>query len=112
MVKNITDYGAFVDLGGIDGLLHVTDMSCKRVNHPSEVLNDRRHREGADRPHQPGDPAHQPRHEAAARPIRGMASSAKYPVGAQFTGRVTNITDYGAFVELEPASKAWSTSPK
>ena len=65
VVKNITDYGAFVDLGGIDGLLHVTDISYKRVNHPSEVLEHRRHGEGADHPHQQGNPAHLARHEAA-----------------------------------------------
>ena len=67
MVKNITDYGAFIDLGGIDGLLHVTDMAWKRVNHPTEILECWRHREGADRPHQSGNAAHQPRHEAARR---------------------------------------------
>ena len=65
VVKNITDYGAFVDLGGIDGLLHVTDISYKRVNHPSRSDQHRRHGEGADHPHQPRDAAHQPWHEAA-----------------------------------------------
>ena len=100
VVKNITDYGAFVDLGGIDGLLHVTDMSYKRINHPSEMVNI-------------GD-------KVTVQIVRinretqrislGMkqletdpweGASAKYPVDARFTGRVTNITEYGAFVELE-----------
>jgi small subunit ribosomal protein S1 len=65
VVKNITDYGAFVDLGGIDGLLHVTDMSYKRVNHPSEMINIGDTVKRPDHPHQQGHPAHQPRHEAA-----------------------------------------------
>jgi small subunit ribosomal protein S1 len=100
VVKNITDYGAFVDLGGIDGLLHVTDMSYKRVNHPSEVINI-------------GDTvtvqiirinAETQRislgmKQLESDPWEGVA--AKYPVGAKVTGTVTNITEYGAFVELE-----------
>ena len=65
VVKNITDYGAFIDLGGIDGLLHVTDMAWRRVNHPSEIVNVGDTRQGADHPHQSRDAAHQPRHEAA-----------------------------------------------
>ena len=101
VVKNITDYGAFVDLGGIDGLLHVTDIAWRRVNHPSEVLsigetikvqiirvNHESHRISLGMK------------QLQADPWTGIA--AKYPVGARFTGRVTNITDYGAFVELEP----------
>jgi len=101
VVKNITDYGAFVDLGGIDGLLHVTDIAWRRVNHPSEVLsigetikvqiiriNHESHRISLGMK------------QLQADPWDGIA--AKYPVGARFTGRVTNITDYGAFVELEP----------
>jgi len=101
VVKNITDYGAFVDLGGIDGLLHVTDIAWRRVNHPSEVLsigetikvqivriNHESHRISLGMK------------QLQADPWDGIAS--KYPVGAKFTGRVTNITDYGAFVELEP----------
>ncbi len=101
VVKNITDYGAFVDLGGIDGLLHVTDIAWRRVNHPSEVLsigetikvqivriNHESHRISLGMK------------QLQADPWDGIA--AKYPVGAKFTGRVTNITDYGAFVELEP----------
>jgi len=100
VVKNITDYGAFVDLGGIDGLLHVTDMAWRRVNHPSEIL-------------QIGETVKvqliKVNHETQ-RISLGMKQleddpwsmvEAKYTVGSKFTGRVTNITDYGAFVELE-----------
>jgi small subunit ribosomal protein S1 len=101
VVKNITDYGAFVDLGGIDGLLHVTDMSWKRVNHPSQVLA-------------VGDTVKvqivkiNPDTQRISLGMKQLQSDpwdgveAKYPVGARFTGRITNITDYGAFVELEP----------
>ncbi|HEX3422561.1 MAG TPA: 30S ribosomal protein S1 [Sphingomicrobium sp.] len=101
VVKNITDYGAFVDLGGIDGLLHVTDISYKRVNHPSEVLNI-------------GDTVKVQIiriNRETQRISLGMkqlesdpweGASVKYPVGGVFRGRVTNITEYGAFVELEP----------
>jgi transcriptional accessory protein Tex/SPT6 len=64
-VKNITDYGAFVDLGGIDGLLHVTDIAWRRVNHPSEVLSIGQTGQGADRSHQPRNPPHLAGHEAA-----------------------------------------------
>jgi small subunit ribosomal protein S1 len=100
IVKNITDYGAFVDLGGIDGLLHVTDMSWKRVNHPSQVLN-------------VGDTVKvqivkiNPETQRISLGMKQLLTDpwdgvdAKYPAGAKFTGRVTNITDYGAFVELE-----------
>jgi small subunit ribosomal protein S1 len=100
VVKNITDYGAFVDLGGIDGLLHVTDISWKRVNHPSDVLsvgqtlkvqiikiNPETQRISLGMKQLEKDP------------WEGVA--AKYPVGGKVRGRVTNITDYGAFVELE-----------
>jgi small subunit ribosomal protein S1 len=99
-VKNITDYGAFVDLGGIDGLLHVTDMSYKRVNHPSEVLNI-------------GDVLRVQIvriNRDTQRISLGMkqleadpwtTAAAKYAVGTKHKGRVTNITEYGAFVELE-----------
>lgn len=101
VVKNITDYGAFVDLGGIDGLLHVTDISYKRVQHPSEVINI-------------GDTVKVQIiriNRETQRISLGMkqlesdpwdGASAKYPVGAKLSGRVTNITEYGAFVELEP----------
>jgi small subunit ribosomal protein S1 len=100
VVKNITDYGAFVDLGGIDGLLHVTDMSWKRVNHPSQVLA-------------VGDTVKvqivkiNPDTQRISLGMKQLQSDpwdgveAKYPAGARFTGRITNITDYGAFVELE-----------
>jgi small subunit ribosomal protein S1 len=101
VVKNITDYGAFVDLGGIDGLLHVTDIAWRRVNHPSEVLNigqqvkvkiikinHETHRISLGMKQLLDDP--------------WQGIEAKYPVGSRFKGRVTNITDYGAFVELEP----------
>jgi small subunit ribosomal protein S1 len=101
VVKNITDYGAFVDLGGIDGLLHVTDVAWRRVNHPTEVLtigqtvrvkiikiNHETHRISLGMKQLLDDP--------------WLNIDAKYPVGARFPGRVTNITDYGAFVELEP----------
>jgi small subunit ribosomal protein S1 len=101
VVKNITDYGAFVDLGGIDGLLHVTDIAWRRVNHPTEVLtvgqtvkvkivkiNQETHRISLGMKQLQGNP------------WEGI--EAKYPVEGKFTGRVTNITDYGAFVELEP----------
>ncbi len=66
VVKNITDYGAFVDLGGVDGLLHVTDIAWRRVSHPTEVLSVGPERHRADHQDQPGNAAHQPRHEAAA----------------------------------------------
>ena len=101
VVKNITDYGAFVDLGGIDGLLHVTDIAWRRVNHPTDVLtigqtvkvkiikiNHETHRISLGMKQLQGDP------------WEGIET--KYPVGSKVKGRVTNITDYGAFVELEP----------
>ena len=100
VVKNITDYGAFVDLGGVDGLLHVTDIAWKRINHPSEAL-------------QVGETVKVQviRFNAETQRISlGMKQlesdpwegvGAKYPVGTKLKGRVTNITDYGAFVELE-----------
>src|SRR6201991_745178 len=101
VVKNITDYGAFVDLGGIDGLLHVTDIAWRRVNHPTEVLNigqqvkvkiikinHETHRISLGMKQLQDDP--------------WQGIEAKYPIGARYKGRVTNITDYGAFVELEP----------
>jgi small subunit ribosomal protein S1 len=101
VVKNITDYGAFVDLGGVDGLLHVTDMAWHRVNHPTEILQI-----GATVKVQVIKVNHETQRislgmkQLQADPWEGVA--AKYPVGAKLTGRVTNITDYGAFVELEP----------
>ncbi|MEM9843400.1 MAG: 30S ribosomal protein S1 [Pseudomonadota bacterium] len=101
VVKNITEYGAFVDLGGVDGLLHVTDMAWRRVNHPSEILtigetvkvqvikiNKETHRISLGMKQLQEDP--------------WDLVAAKFPLGSTHTGRVTNITDYGAFVELEP----------
>ncbi|WP_089994957.1 30S ribosomal protein S1 [Cognatiyoonia koreensis] len=101
VVKNITEYGAFVDLGGVDGLLHVTDMAWRRVNHPSEILtigetikvqvikiNKETHRISLGMKQLQADP--------------WDAVEAKYTLDSVHMGRVTNITDYGAFVELEP----------
>jgi small subunit ribosomal protein S1 len=100
IVKNITDYGAFVDLGGIDGLLHVTDISWRRVNHPSDVLS-------------VGQSVKvqiikiNPETQRISLGMKQLDKDpweevvSKYPVGAKVNGRVTNITDYGAFVELE-----------
>lgn len=100
-VKNITDYGAFVDLGGIDGLLHVTDMSYKRVNHPSEVINiGDTVRVQIIRINRDTQRISLGMKQLESDPWEGVA--AKYPVGAKLSGVVTNITDYGAFVELEP----------
>ncbi len=100
VVKNITEYGAFVDLGGVDGLLHVTDMAWRRVNHPSEIvsigetvkvqivkINKETHRISLGMKQLQDDP--------------WDAVEAKFPLGSVHQGRVTNITDYGAFVELE-----------
>ena len=100
IVKNITDYGAFVDLGGVDGLLHVTDIAWKRINHPSEVLqigqtvkvqvirfNSETQRISLGMKQLESDP--------------WDGAEAKYPINTRLNGRVTNITDYGAFVELE-----------
>jgi len=100
VVKNITDYGAFVDLGGVDGLLHVTDIAWRRINHPSEAL-------------QIGQTVKvqvirfNPENQRISLGMKQLESDpwegvgAKYPVGLKLNGRVTNITDYGAFVELE-----------
>ncbi len=101
VVKNITDYGAFVDLGGIDGLLHVTDMSYKRVNHPSEVIAiGDTVRVQIIRINQDTQRISLGMKQLESDPWDGVA--AKYPVGAKLSGTVTNITEYGAFVELEP----------
>jgi len=101
VVKNITDYGAFVDLGGVDGLLHVTDIAWRRVNHPSDVLNI-------------GQTVKvqiiklNPETQRISLGMKQLETDpwdgveAKYPVGTKLKGRVTNITDYGAFVEIEP----------
>ena len=99
-IKNITEYGAFVDLGGIDGLIHITDMSWGRVNHPSEIFN-------------VGDPVdvvvlnYDPENNKVSlgykqlQPDPWLAVAEKYPVGARVKGKVINLADYGAFVELE-----------
>jgi len=101
VVKNITDYGAFVDLGGVDGLLHVTDISWKRINHPSEALSiGQQVQVQVIRFNPETQRISLGMKQLEADPWEGV--SAKYPVGTKFTGRVTNITDYGAFVELEP----------
>ena len=100
VVKNITDYGAFVDLGGIDGLLHVTDMSYKRVNHPSEVIAiGDTVKVQIIRINQDTQRISLGMKQLESDPWDGVA--AKYPVGAKLHGVVTNITEYGAFVELE-----------
>ncbi|GGD76115.1 30S ribosomal protein S1 [Croceicoccus mobilis] len=101
VVKNITDYGAFVDLGGIDGLLHVTDMSYKRVNHPSEVVEiGQTVTVQIVRINQDTQRISLGMKQLESDPWDGVA--AKYPVGMKLNGTVTNITEYGAFVELEP----------
>ncbi|MDA0998469.1 MAG: 30S ribosomal protein S1, partial [Proteobacteria bacterium] len=101
VVKNITDYGAFVDLGGVDGLLHVTDIAWKRINHPSEALGvGETVKVQVIRFNSETQRISLGMKQLEADPWDGIA--AKYPVNARFTGRVTNITDYGAFVELEP----------
>lgn len=101
VVKNITEYGAFVDLGGIDGLLHVTDMAWRRVNHPSEILNiGETVKVQIIRINPETFRISLGMKQLEVDPWEGI--EAKYPIGARFTGRVTNITDYGAFVELEP----------
>jgi small subunit ribosomal protein S1 len=101
VVKNITDYGAFVDLGGVDGLLHVTDIAWRRINHPSEALNiGQTVKVQVIRFNPETQRISLGMKQLDADPWDGVA--AKYPVGVKFKGRVTNITDYGAFVELEP----------
>jgi len=101
VVKNLTDYGAFVDLGGIDGLLHITDMAWKRVRHPSEVVNvgdeldvrvlkfDRERNRVSLGLKQLGDDP-------------WVSITRRYPSGSRLFGKVSNVTDYGCFVELEP----------
>jgi len=101
VVKNITDYGAFVDLGGVDGLLHVTDIAWKRINHPSEALQiGQQVRVQVIRFNPETQRISLGMKQLEADPWEGVAI--KYPPGARYSGRVTNITDYGAFVELEP----------
>jgi len=101
VVKNLTDYGAFLDLGGIDGLLHITDMAWRRVNHPSEILSiGETVKVQIIRINPETFRISLGMKQLEADPWEGI--EVKYPVNAKFTGRVTNITDYGAFVELEP----------
>ena len=101
VVKNITDYGAFVDLGGVDGLLHVTDMAWRRINHPTEALSiGQTVRVQVIRYNPETQRISLGMKQLEADPWDGVEH--KYPVRAKFTGRVSNITDYGAFVELEP----------
>ncbi len=101
VVKNITDYGAFVDLGGVDGLLHVTDIAWRRINHPSEALNiGQTVKVQVIRFNPETQRISLGMKQLEADPWEGV--ELKYPSGARFRGRVTNITDYGAFVELEP----------
>ncbi len=101
VVKNITDYGAFVDLGGVDGLLHVTDIAWRRINHPTEALQiGQTLKVQVIRFNPETQRISLGMKQLEADPWEGV--EAKYPIGTRFTGRVTNITDYGAFVELEP----------
>ena len=101
VVKNITDYGAFVDLGGVDGLLHVTDIAWRRINHPTEALQiGQTLNVQVIRFNSETQRISLGMKQLEADPWEGV--EAKYPIGTRFTGRVTNITDYGAFVELEP----------
>ena len=105
VVKNITDYGAFIDLGGVDGLLHITDISWRRINHPSEALNiGQTVNVQVIRFNAETQRISLGMKQLEADPWEGV--EAKYPIGAKFTGRITNITDYGAFVELEPGVEA------
>ena len=100
VVKNITEYGAFVDLGGVDGLLHVTDMAWRRVSHPSEVLNiGETVKVQVVKVNKETQRISLGMKQLMTDPWDGI--EAKYPLGSKFSGRVTNITDYGAFVELE-----------
>ena len=101
MVKNITDYGAFVDLGGVDGLLHVTDIAWRRINHPTEALTiGQTVKVQVIRYNSETQRISLGMKQLDADPWEGV--EAKYPIGAKYSGRVSNITDYGAFVELEP----------
>ncbi|MCH7710430.1 MAG: 30S ribosomal protein S1, partial [Proteobacteria bacterium] len=105
VVKNITDYGAFIDLGGVDGLLHITDISWRRINHPSEALNiGQTVNVQVIRFNAETQRISLGMKQLEADPWEGV--EAKYPIGAKFKGRITNITDYGAFVELEPGVEA------
>jgi small subunit ribosomal protein S1 len=101
VVKNITDYGAFVDLGGVDGLLHVTDIAWRRVSHPTEVLSvGQTVTVQIIKINQETQRISLGMKQLQTDPWEGVA--VKYPPGVRFKGKVTNVTDYGAFVELEP----------
>ena len=105
VVKNITDYGAFIDLGGVDGLLHITDISWRRINHPTEALNiGQTVNVQVIRFNAETQRISLGMKQLEADPWEGV--EAKYPIDARFKGRITNITDYGAFVELEPGVEA------
>jgi small subunit ribosomal protein S1 len=101
IVKNITDYGAFIDLGGVDGLLHVTDIAWHRINHPSEVLS-------VGQPIKVQIIRFNPENQRISLGMKQLendpwaGAELKYPLHTRMTGRVTNITEYGAFIELEP----------
>jgi small subunit ribosomal protein S1 len=101
VVKNITDYGAFIDLGGIDGLLHITDMSWGRVGHPSEVLKVNENIEVVvlkyDQATERVSLGHK---QLVADPWTTVMD--RYPAGARVSGKAVSLTDYGAFIELEP----------
>jgi len=101
VVKNITEYGAFVDLGGVDGLLHVTDMAWRRVNHPNEILNiGESVKVQVVKINKDTQRISLGMKQLQADPWDDVEG--KFPIDSRHTGRVTNITDYGAFVELEP----------
>jgi len=101
VVKNITDYGAFVDLGGVDGILHVTDIAWRRVSHPTEVLSvGQTVTVQIIKINQDTQRISLGMKQLQTDPWEGVA--VKYPPGVRFKGKVTNVTDYGAFVELEP----------
>lgn len=99
-IKNITDYGAFVDLGGVDGLLHITDISWKRITHPSDVLS-------LDQPVKVQIIRFNPENQRISLGMKQLETDPwqnianKYAVGTKVNGRITNIADYGAFMELE-----------
>ncbi|MGH9329025.1 MAG: 30S ribosomal protein S1, partial [Vicinamibacterales bacterium] len=101
IVKNLTDYGAFIDLGGIDGLLHITDMSWGRVGHPSEVFQVNHEIDVVVLKYDPATERVSLGHKQLIGDPWGTAND-RYPVGARVTGKVVSLTDYGAFIELEP----------
>jgi small subunit ribosomal protein S1 len=100
-VKNITDYGAFIDLGGIDGLLHITDMSWGRVGHPSELFKVNDEIDVIVLKYDPATERVSLGHKQLVNDPWSNVSD-RYPVGARMSGKVVSLTDYGAFIELEP----------